>query len=404
MKLSIAALSLTIATTTATLDSNSASGRNLLSKARRLDGGNNGDDGEYDTTWMQNYSLKFQGCRTALSYNDDADGDDDVKVATTKLAHFRLCASDSCTSWNGGGCNSGYGDYVVDLAEFAEAFVQGQRQKEEYECQMFMFNNCDCNENDDKDDGFNREYCEYDCYAKNSKMASKCIDRNPYEEEQEGQEEQRRFEAERYVGCQELEIENNGDDGNAQVDYDEDGNAITYYVGSTCSDKGDAVYLAVYTDDTCTIQADTSVYKKLTGTALPYSASSKNSLITTDCVSCVEQEDPNRKAEAEANGEYYYEELKISDACTEMYEAAGKCETNLAATSKYTEAITDACSYIAGIKISRSNGVLDKSMAKGSKVATAFIVIFGVAFVGLAGFVYTLHKKIMDAKKAPLLD
>ena len=288
------------------------------------------------------------------------------------------------------------------LEDFAEAFVEGQRRKEEYDCQMYMFNNCDCNENDDKDDGFNREYCEYDCYA-NSKMASQCVDRNPYEEEQEGQEEQRRFEAERYVGCEELELENNGDDGNAQVDYDEDGNAITYYIGSTCSDKGDSVYLAVFTDDTCTVQADTSVYKRLTGTALPYSSTS---LITTDCVSCVEQEDPNRQAEQEANGEYEDEEIEISEACTEMYESAAKCETNLVASSKYSEASTEACSYIAGIKISRSNGVLDKRMAKGSKVATAFIVIFGVAFIGLAAFVGMMHKKIMDAKKtkAPLLD
>ena len=402
MKLSIAALSITLATTSAAINSNSDAGRNLLSKARRLDGGNDGY--EEDTTWMQNFSLKFQGCRTALTYNDGADDEEDVKVAATKLAHFRLCPSGSCSSWNGGGCNSGYGDYVVALADFAEAFVQGQRRKEEYECQMFMFNNCDCNENDDKDDGFNREYCEYDCYASNSKMASKCIDRNPYEQDN-GQEEQRRFEAERYVGCQQLELQNNGDDGNAaQVDYDEYGNAITYYVGATCSEKGDGVYLAVYTDDTCTIEADTTVYKKLTGTDLPYSAKSKNSLITTDCVSCVEQEDPNRQAEAEANGEYYQEEIKISDACSEMYESAGKCEVNLQATSKYSEASTEACSYIAGIKISRSNGILDKRMAKGSKVATAFIVIFGVGFVGLAGFVYVMHKKIAEAKKAPLLD
>lgn len=401
MKLSLAALTLTIASTTA-IRSNSDAGRHLLTKARRLDGNNN-NNGEEDTTWMQDFSLKFQGCRTALSYNAEADGEDDVRVATTKLAHFRLCSADSCSSWNGGGCNSGYGDYVVALEDFAEAFVQGQRRKEEYECQMYMFNNCDCNENDDKDDGFNREYCEYDCFA-NSRMASKCVDRNPYEEEQEGQQqEQRRFEAERYVGCEQLELENNGDDGNAQVDYDEYGNAITYYIGSTCSDKGDSVYLAVFTDDTCTVQADNSVYKKLTGTALPYS---KTSLITTDCVSCVEQEDPNRQAEAEANGEYYDEEIKISDACTEMYESAAKCETNLVASSKYSEASTEACSYIAGIKISRSNGVLDKRMAKGSKVATAFIVIFGVAFIGLAAFVGLMHKKIMDAKKpkAPLLD
>jgi len=399
MKLSIAAVTLSIASTSA-IKTNSDVGRNLISKARHLDGNNN--NGEEDTTWMQDFSLKFQGCRTALSYNDNADGDEDVRVASTKLAHFRLCPSGTCSSWNGGGCTSGYGDYVVALNDFAEAFVQGKRRQQEFVCQTYMLNKCDCTETDDKDDNFSREYCEYDCF--NGKM-QECIDRNPYEEEQEGQREER-FEAERYVECKQLEIQNNGDDGNAvQVDYDEYGNEISYYIGTACSDKGNAVHLAVFTDDTCTIQADDSVYKKMTGQVLPYSQSSGTSLITPDCVSCVEQEDPNRQAEAEANGEYYEEELRISDACTNMYEAAGKCEINLAAdSSKYSEADTTACTYIDGIKISRSNGILDKAMAGPSKVATAFIVIFGVAFVGLAGFVYTLHKKIAAAKKTPLLD
>ena len=34
-----------------------------------------------------------------------------------------------------------------------------------------MYENCDCNENDDKDDNFNRETCEWDCFA-NSKSSS----------------------------------------------------------------------------------------------------------------------------------------------------------------------------------------------------------------------------------------
>ena len=403
MKLPIAAVTLSLAAAATTsaaaaIESNSDVGRSLLSNARRLDGNNNNNNG-YDDTWMQNFSLKFQGCRTALSYNDNADENADVRVASSKLAHFRLCASDSCSSWNGGGCSTGYGDYVVSLADFAQAFVEGQRRSKEFACQTFKYEKCSCTDSDDKDDGFNREYCEYDCYSKNGK--SECIDRNPYEEENGGQR-QERFEAERYVGCQQLEINNNDDGNTVTYDYDEYGNVITYYIGTLCSDKGNAVHLAMFTDDTCTIQADDAAYYRMTGTSLPYSYSSKTSLITPDCVSCVEQEDPERQAEQQANGEQ--EELKISDACTKMYYYAGKCESGLKADSKYTEADTQACSYIAGIKISRSNGILDTNKIGRSKVATAFIVILSVAFAGLAAFAFTLHKKIKEAQKNTLLD
>ncbi|EJK73970.1 hypothetical protein THAOC_04382, partial [Thalassiosira oceanica] len=107
------------------ITANSDLGRSLMSQARRLDDG----EEENDYTWIANYSLKFQGCRHSASLNADAD-DDSVQVQTSKLAHFRLCPSNSCSSWLGGGCSKGYGDYVVDLATFAKSFVEGQRRSE----------------------------------------------------------------------------------------------------------------------------------------------------------------------------------------------------------------------------------------------------------------------------------
>jgi len=380
------------------ISASSLLGRSILSQSRRLDGN---DDDEDAYTWIAGYSLKFQGCRHAASFNLDADDEDEVKVQTTKLAHFRLCPSNSCESWLGGGCSSDYGDYVVDLASFAEAYVEGQKRSQEYTCQMYMYENCDCQETDDKDDGFDKEYCEYDCYAASKKMQG-CIDRNPYDDDEE--DDRDRFEAQEYVECKEWEIPETDDDANQRrLEGDDDAEEIQYYIGPYCSANGGAVYLGMYTDESCTNFADEdsgkTTYKTLSlGQDLPYSSSS---LITSDCVSCIEQEDPNRRDEEDDDGAD--DAIEISDQCGRLYESAGKCESsiNLEKSGMTSDPNNAACSYINGIKFTKVNGVVDMST---SKTATFFIVAFAGLFIGLAGVVYKLHKQIKGVKASPLLD
>ena len=164
------------------------------------------------------------------------------------------------------------------------------------------------------------------------------------------------------------------------------------------------MYLGLYTDDTCTNFADDtsgkSTYQALTrGEDLPYSATS---LVTSDCVACIEQEDPNRRDEQEENGEDE-EELRISEQCERLYESAGKCEANIdaEAAGMTAEPNTAACSYIGGIQFTKVNGIVD---IKTSKAATAWIVAFAGVFAGLAGVVYKLRKDIQEAKSSPLLE
>lgn len=373
-------------------------GRSLLSQARRLDG----DEDEDANTWIVGYSLKFQGCRHHASLNLDADDEDDVKVQTSKLAHFRLCPSDSCEGWLGGGCKSGYGDYVVDLATFAQAHVEGARRSEEYQCQMYVYENCDCQETDDKDDNFDRDYCEYDCYAAAKKDMMGCVDRNPYDEEEDGSRDER-FEAQEYAECKEWEIpESDDDDGNNRRKLDEEEEEIEYYIGPYCSANGGAVYLGLYTDDTCTNFADENsgkdTFLTLSGGALPYSSTS---LITSDCISCVDQEDPNRRDDEDDDGEQAPE---VSDQCERLYESAGKCESsiNVASSGMTSSPNNAACSYIDGIKFTKVNGIVDVKYT--SKTATFFVVAFAAIFIGLAGVVFNLKKKIDEAKKSPLLE
>lgn len=112
-------------------------GRHLLSHARRLDDGgyySNNFYEEVDKSFMVNYSLKFQGCHHVQQWNPNSDEDSDaVRIMTKRLVRFRLCPSDSCTSDHSQGCNSGYGDYVVEMDTFLGAYIEAAKNNGNYE-------------------------------------------------------------------------------------------------------------------------------------------------------------------------------------------------------------------------------------------------------------------------------
>jgi len=63
MKLSIAPFIVgTAAASSPSIRANSRVGKNLITNARRLDGGND------DMSWAANYSLKFEKCATSTDY------------------------------------------------------------------------------------------------------------------------------------------------------------------------------------------------------------------------------------------------------------------------------------------------------------------------------------------------
>lgn len=143
-----------------------------------------------------------------------------------------------------------------------------------------------------------------------------------------------------------------------------------------------------------------TTYKELTrGESLPYST---ESLITSECVSCIEQEDPNRD-EQDENGDEEDEGPQLSEQCERLYESAGKCESsiNVDKSGMTSDPNNAACSYINGIQFTKTNGILE---VKSNKTASFFIFMFAAAFIGLAGVVYKLRDQIKEAKASPLLE
>mmetsp|Transcript_14647 Transcript_14647/g.20900 ORF Transcript_14647/g.20900 Transcript_14647/m.20900 type:complete len:422 (-) Transcript_14647:112-1377(-) len=378
------------------LTTSSPLGSALLSSATRIDTeiGRDLEDGD-DQSWLANYAIKFQGCHHVKQWNENVDGEEDVRLQSYRLVRFRLCPANSCSSRSGSGCGRGYGEYIVDLDTYVKAYTQAARHASEYECQLYMYKHCDCQENDDKGDDFDKEICEYQCFSKGRQ--SRCIDRNPYYDDDDDKDDYERM-VEKYVegGCREFEIpEYDDDDGNRRLDEDEE---IQYYIGPYCADQGGKIYLGMFTDDTCTNFADSSggrtTYKTLMrGISLPYST---HSVVGMDCVSCLEQRDPNKQQENNNNNNNGNDEVRISNGCAKTYKYAGKCETNLdmdrnGGPSYINEA---ACYFIDGVKIIRRDGILDTSATRPNKVVSSFIFIFSVSFVLLGAYIYYLRMKL----------
>jgi len=356
-------------------------GQKLMANARKLE---NADE-EVDFTWVANYSLKFQGCHHVSQWNDEANGEDDVRIQTKRLVRFRLCPTDSCSLENAGGCDSGYGDYVIDMDLFLQAYWENKQQFEEWNCEYYANNVCDC-ENAD-----NEEYCEYDCYMDNG--LDYCVDKNPYADDEEDKEE---FEVDKYLECGEWDIPEERRKGR-KLEEEE----VQYFIGPYCSAQGGKIFLGVFTDETCTNFADdednglshTQFYAAMTGESLPYS---ETTLCGMDCISCHELPENNGNDDDQNQNGDEQDEDNVIEMCEMLYEDSGKCESGLSGVAGYPN--ENACNYIEGIKIIRKDGTVKVRGASGSKTAAVFIGIFAASFFLLGGYVYYLKTKLDRAK------
>jgi hypothetical protein len=346
-------------------------GAKLLSQARRLD-----QNEEEDFTWVSGYSIKFQGCHHISQWNEEADGEEDVRIQTKRLVRFRLCPSNDCSAVNAGGCESGYGEYIIDMNIYLEAYMEGVENYNEYRCAYIADMVCDCDDDDGKGDDFDEEICIWECYVANG-VEEVCDVDNPYNDDEA---EEEAFELQEYMECANWEPANN-DRRRAEEE------EVEYFMGPYCADDGGSIYLGIFTDETCTTFADEyggkQLYKTLEGTDLPYGEAS---IIDMECISCKEPEDYNNEGD-DAN-----DEDEVVEMCEQIYQQAGKCETNL--SNGGSSINTNACNYMEGIKIVRKNGVVQQNSSKANKTASIFIGIFVVAFVLLAAYVYYLKTKL----------
>lgn len=333
------------------LPAESKLGKSLLSKARRLDGND-------DFVWLSGYSIRFGQCHTVSQFNpEEAGAEEGSPVMAQRLATFTLCPSSDCKA----NCKNG-AEYIVDLQEFVDAYTEHQMEAAEFACEQVR-ENCYCdNANDD-------QVCENQCFT--DANLDYCI-----EDENENEEE---FEVQQYLECGEMEMNNNnGNNGN---------NGYGYWIGLVCGNNGNSVHLGVFKDETCTTQASTSLFADNNyGKELPYSS---DSLVSSDCIQCLEPKDENEQNENDQQ-----DEDEVTEMCERMYEMSGKCETNFDPGSYYFYQKTDSCDYI-----HKELPKLERIGAGGFSWATFFAVVFAISTLGLGYYAYTLYKQSKEGKE-----
>jgi len=330
----------------------SAFGKKLLKQARRVAESESEIEhgreleayGNVDTSWLPEYALKVQGCSHVTTWNDEADDEADGKLKTKRLIKFRLCPADQCNSDNAYGCRGdSYGDYIVDLDIFLINYWEWLQDDLSSKCQEYAWKKCDCYDDDNKDDKFDQNQCEFQCWYKTGK--TECYIDYTADDDQDG------FQLDNYLECsawkppgyngrkleeaeaaeeeveEEVEEEEEEDD-----DYIEADSSKLYYIGPHCQGSSN-IYMGLFTDDTCSTLADkyggAKTYKALTGNNLPYSGD--ETLVQKQCLSCASE------------NAYYQNQARMF--CKGSYLSAGKCETHL----KTDNPNVSGCNFINGI-------------------------------------------------------
>jgi hypothetical protein len=252
-------------------DISGEAGRKLVQNARRVQNNQYGEDYNYqdiDTSFIAGYSVKFQGCHHVQKWNDEAEDEDDIKILTQRLVRFRMCPADTCSSSTTKGCDSNYGDYLVDMETYVDAYMTNMQNQ----------------------------------YAQN----------NQYYGGNRGLE----MDLADYMTCSEMDMDGNqrklarelAQNGYYYNNYaNED---VAYYVGPYCAEQGGEIRIGVFYDDTCTVAADNGeeIFKMVNnGMTLPYSESS---IVNLGCLSC---------------GGYG----EVNELCETLYESSGKCEEKM---------------------------------------------------------------------------
>jgi endogenous inhibitor of DNA gyrase (YacG/DUF329 family) len=346
------------------MKANSKLGMHLLSKATRVDEGSRRLEDVELSAWIIDYSLKFQGCHSIVQWNAEADEEQDVRLAKKRLVRFRLCPTDTCSSTEAGGCVEGYGDYIIDMEIFLDAFYESMAQTGEEECGQYADNYCACEGNGD--DSFNANQCQYDCIV--AAGMTQCYQ---YMEDQIYAES---FDVKEYMQCAQFEVRNN----RRKLEQ------VEYFVGPFCSEQGGAIHLGMFLDDQCSIQVEDETFgaytfNSMTGLTLPYSS---KSIIGSECAAC-------KKVDADANDD---QDPEITELCQMAYQDAGKCESHVNGATAYPN--EQACTYIEGIKVVRADGMVFYQKPHSNAVTTSFIVIFAMAFFAMIFYVWYLRTRL----------
>ena len=271
MKIAAAFLALaTVASTSAASISHKAA-RKLIRSGRKMEEDEEEEAEEEEFAFLGNYNIKMIGCQRELS-SPIVNEDGEYEYSAVLL---RLCpATEGCDSSLTQGCKSGFGDILVGVSTFVEAYMEDVKAQQE--------------ENED-------------------------------EEEQDEDE----WDMDKFAKCEEYNPDENADDANqgAWENYQ-------FYVGPTCSDDGENIKLELFTDQYCSQVSEIEFASISNGWTLPYS---DGGLVSTNCNSCTQTNDDGESELKEICEKSYENSALKCETEMEYYSYYGQnvagCET-----------------------------------------------------------------------------
>jgi len=324
----------------------------LMSEARELGGNNNNNN--FDYSWVQNYSVRFQSCSSITqfnTYNNNNNNNNNYGALNkANVALFKLCPTKDCSAKCVGA------EYVVSTETFANYYTDSLMTTRQYTCETIR-QNCVC------EDGTDDNVCQASCYTASN--ATYCVSMN-----------NNNFNIQNYMQCGKVKLENNNNNNNGG---NNNGNNNVFYAAPKCASDGNSIIMGLFTDQYCTYNADSSAYELFAsnyGFSLPHANSD---LVEENCVSC-----------SYANGNYF----QTSAMCSYLYVASAKCEANL--QGQISAPITTGCSYISEIPTKADGYVTPKP----SHAATIFFALTTFSLLGL--LIYVSFKAGIVRKKIDL--
>lgn len=164
MKLELATLMLAFVSSEAVKSKNlekksMAAEKKVFSKSTPVLGGrrklNDEEEEEEEFAFLQNYKMKMITCKSGEPVRDPESGEYEMNAVV-----YRLCPSNGdCDDDDTVGCNDGYGDYVVGLNTFVQAYLEDQGDNMQYDDNFNMDEYAECGEyENDNDDGNGYQY------------------------------------------------------------------------------------------------------------------------------------------------------------------------------------------------------------------------------------------------------
>jgi len=265
------------------------------------------------------YGVSFQKCQYVKTFDDDVAQNKYISsvFSLKQFIVYRLCPiSGNNNNGNGKGscdssCNSNYGEYVVDVADYLSYVVEQARENFEDLCEQC---DKDCEDNNNN----------YRCSKCRSCAKAKELEENGY------------VDASTLTTCQQVQFGN-----------DDDANAMTLYVGPRCYKSGHMIKIDVFSDYQCTTPYNVNV-EDILGYKLHYYVLQR-ALGSSGCISCSAADNDNDNDNQEDNNEQdnAQNNEESLEFCQYLYTSSAKCETKHGFTNGLSSLYSDS-SYGSG--------------------------------------------------------